>query len=262
MYEKPLQCFKVISLQLIKINEKKKKKRVGHDWVTELNWMSPSGAEVFVVFLPGWVLCQEHKYWSWTPFSGFFPCGVPLSLTQLLASLGQVCLSACSYTWPLDSSQSLVLPKLFCAFPRSCCYSVIKSCQILCNPMDCTTPGFLSFTRVCWNSCPLIWWYHPTISSSVAPLLLMPSIFPSIRVFSNHSALQIRWPKYRSFSFSTSPSNEYSGLISFRVDWFGCLFQGTLKSLLQHHNSKASILQRSAFFMAQLSHLYMTMEKP
>ena len=85
------------------------------------------------------------------------------------------------------------------------------------------------------------------------PLLLSPSIFPSIRVFSNDSVLCIRWPKYWSFSFSTSPSNKYSGLISFRMDWLGLLaVQGTLKSLLQHHSSKASILQCSAFFILQL----------
>ena len=90
------------------------------------------------------------------------------------------------------------------------------------------------------------------------PLLLLPSIFPSIRVFSNESVLRIRWPKYWSFSFSISPSNEYSGLISFRIDWFHLLaVQGTLKSLLQHHSSKASILRRSAFFTVQLSHPYM-----
>ena len=89
------------------------------------------------------------------------------------------------------------------------------------------------------------------------PLLLLPSIFPSIRVFSNESALQIRWPKDWSFSFSISPSNEYSGLISFRMDWLDLLaVQGTLKSLLQHHSSKASILWHSAFFIAQLSHPY------
>ena len=89
------------------------------------------------------------------------------------------------------------------------------------------------------------------------PLLLLPSISPSIRVFSNESALCIRWPKYQSFSFSISPSNEYSGLISFRTDWFDLLaVQGTLKSLLQHHSSKASILQCSSFSMVQLSHLY------
>ena len=94
------------------------------------------------------------------------------------------------------------------------------------------------------------------------PLLLLPSIFPSIRVFSNESVLRITWPKYWSFSFSISRSNEYSGLTSFRMDWLDLLaVQGTLKSLLQHHSSKASILQRSAFFMVQLSHPYVTTGK-
>ena len=94
------------------------------------------------------------------------------------------------------------------------------------------------------------------------PLLLLPSIFSSIRVFSNESVLCIRWRKYWSFSFSISPSNEYSGLISFRIDWFDLLaVQGTLKSLFQHHSSKASILQRSAFFIVQLLHPYVTTGK-
>ena len=94
------------------------------------------------------------------------------------------------------------------------------------------------------------------------PLLLLLSIFPSIRVFSNESAFCIRWPKYWSFSFSISPSNEYSGVISFSIDWLDLLaVQGTLKSLLQHHSSKASILQHSVFFMVQLSHPYMTTGK-
>ena len=94
------------------------------------------------------------------------------------------------------------------------------------------------------------------------PLLLLPSIFPGIRVFSNESVLRIRWPKYWSFSFSFNPSNEYSGLISFRIEWFHLLaVQGTLKSLFQHHSSKASILLCSAFFMVQLSHPYMTTGK-
>ena len=94
------------------------------------------------------------------------------------------------------------------------------------------------------------------------PLLLLPSIFPSIRVFSSESVLRIRWPKYWSFSFNVSPFNEYSGLISFRIDWFDILaVQGTLKSLLQHHSSKASILWPSAFFIVQPSHPYMTTGK-
>ena len=95
------------------------------------------------------------------------------------------------------------------------------------------------------------------------PLFLLPAIFPSIRVFSNESTLRIRWPKYSSFSFSISPSNEHSGLISFRMDWLDLLaVQGTLKSFLQNHSSKASILQCSAFFTVQLSHPYITTEKP
>ena len=94
------------------------------------------------------------------------------------------------------------------------------------------------------------------------PLLLLPSIFPSIRVFSNELALCIRWPKYWSFSFSISPSNEYSGLISFRIEWFDLFeVQRTLKSLLQHHSSKASILRHSAVFIVQLSHPYITTKK-
>ena len=94
------------------------------------------------------------------------------------------------------------------------------------------------------------------------PFLLLPSIFPSIRVFSNESALRIRWPKYRSFSFNINPSNEHPGLIYFRMDWFDLLaIQGTLKSLLEHHSSKASVLWCSAFFVVQLSHPYMTTGK-
>ena len=115
------------------------------------------------------------------------------------------------------------------------------------------TPGVYS------NSCPLSWWCHPI---SHLALLLPPSIFPNIRVFSNESVLRIRWSKYWSFSFSISTSNEYSGLISFRMDWLDLLaVQGTLKSLLQHQSSKASILQCSAFVIVQLSHPYMTIGK-
>ena len=115
--------------------------------------------------------------------------------------------------------------------------------------------------RVCSNSCSLSWWCYLTISSC-RPLLLLLLIFPSIRVLSKELALRIRWTKYWSFSFSITPSNEYSGLISFRIDWFDLLaIQGTLKSLLKQHSSKASILQGSAFFMVQLSYLYMTTRK-
>ena len=108
------------------------------------------------------------------------------------------------------------------------------------------------FPGVCSDSCQLSWWCYLTISSAVTPLLL-PSIFPSIRVFSNESVLRIRWPKY--WSFSISPSHTYSGLISFRIDWFDLLaVQGTFNSLLQHHNLKVLILQ--TFFMVQLTSIH------
>ena len=121
--------------------------------------------------------------------------------------------------------------------------------------MDCSSPGLLRLLKLMS--------FESVLSSNhiilCHPLLLPPSIFSSIRVFSNESVVCIRWPKYWGFIFSNSPSNEYSGLISFKMYWFGLLaVQGTLKSLFQHHSSKASILQRSAFFIVQLSHPYMT----
>ena len=118
------------------------------------------------------------------------------------------------------------------------------------------TPGAYS------NSCPSSCLMPSNHLILCLPFLLLPSIFPSIRVFSNESVFCIRWPKYWSFSFNSGPSNEYSGLISFRIDWLDLLAgQGTLKSLLQHHSSKASIHRHSAFFMVQLSHPYMTTGK-
>ena len=144
-----------------------------------------------------------------------------------------------------------------------CCCSVAKSCPTLCNPMDCSNQISLSIT----NSQSLLKLMStesvmpPTIKPS-HPLQLPPSIFPSIRVFSSESALHIRWPKYCSCSFNISPSNEQSGLISFTFDWFDLLIgQGTLKSLLQYHNSKSSILWHSAFFMVKLSHPSLTTGK-
>ena len=144
---------------------------------------------------------------------------------------------------------------LFCC----CCYLVTKSCptqyglqhtRLLCPP---PSPG------VCANSCPLSQRCYLTISSSVIPFSSCLLSFPAAVSFSSELTLPIRWQKYWSFSSSISPSNEYSGLISFRIDWFDLLaVQETLKSLLQHHSLKASILWHSAFFMVQLSHLYMT----
>ena len=135
-------------------------------------------------------------------------------------------------------------------YEEFCCL-VTQSCPTLCDPVDCSTPGllvphhllkpkYMSIASVMPSSHLILW----------CPLLLLPSVFPSIRDFSNESAVRIRWPKYWSFSINISPSNKYSGLISLRIDWFDLLaVQGTLMSLLQHHNSKASILWHSAFFM-------------
>ena len=147
----------------------------------------------------------------------------------------------------------------------SCC-SITQSCPTLWGPMDCSTPGLPVLHHLLEFAQIHVHWVSDAIQPSYLilchPLLLLPSIFPSIRVFSNESVLRIRWPKYWNFSFSISPSNEYSGLISFRIDWLDLLaVQGTLKSLLQHHSSKASILWCSAFFMVQLSHPYVTTGK-
>ena len=141
------------------------------------------------------------------------------------------------------------------------CHSFAQSCLTLCDPMGCSTPGFpvhhqlpellrlMSMESVMPSN-------HLILCH---PLLLLPSVFPGIWVFSSEWALRIRWSKCWSFSFSITTSNEYSGLISFRIGWFDLLrVQGTLKSLLQHHSSKASVLWRSAFFMVQLSHPLMT----
>ena len=127
--------------------------------------------------------------------------------------------------------------------------SVAQSCPTLWDSMDCSSPDFPvhHHTRACSNSCPSIQWCHPTISFSVISFFSCLQSFPA-SVFSNRSILHITWPKYWSFSFSIRPLNEYSGLIFFRIHWFDLLaVQGTLKSLLQHHSSKASIIQYSAF---------------
>ena len=153
--------------------------------------------------------------------------------------------------------------------------SVTQSCLTLCDPMDCSTPGFVTpWTAARQASLSInnsqsllkLMSIESVMSSNhfmlCCPLLLLPTIPPSIRVFSSGSVLCIRWAKYWSFGFSISPSKEYSGLISFRIDWFDLLsVQGTLKSLLQHHSSKASILWHSAFFIVQLSHPYTTIGK-
>ena len=142
--------------------------------------------------------------------------------------------------------------------------SVAQLCPTLCDPMECSTPDLPVHPQLLQLIKPMS--IESVMPSShlilCRPLLLPPSIFPSIRVFSNESVLRIRSPKYWSFSFCISPSNEYSGLISFGIDWLDLLgVQGTLKSFPQHHGSKASILRCSAFFVVQLSHPYMTTGK-
>ena len=143
--------------------------------------------------------------------------------------------------------------------------SVAQSCPTLCDPMNRRTPGLPVHHQL-----PELTQTHVSIESVMpsshlilcCPLLLLPPIPPNIRVFSSESTLCMRWPKYWSFSFSISPSKEHPGLVSFRMDWLDLLaVQGTLKSLLQHHSSKALILRRSAFFIVQLSHPYMTTGK-
>ena len=142
--------------------------------------------------------------------------------------------------------------------------SVTQSCPTLCNPMSCSTPGLPVQTNS--QSLSKLMSIESVMPSNnlilCRPLLLLPSFFPRIRVFSNESALHIRWSKYWSFSFNVSPTNEHPGLISFRMDWLDLLaVQGTLKSLLQHHSSKTSVLLCSAFFTVQLSHPYTTIGK-
>ena len=146
-------------------------------------------------------------------------------------------------------------------------FNSIQSLSRVClfaTPWTAARQAFLSITNS--QSSPRLMSIESVMPSNLLilcrPLLLLPSIFPSIRVLSNESALHIRWPKYWSFSFNISPSNEYSGLISFRMDWLDLLaVQGILKSLLKHHSSKALILRHSAFFIAQLSHPYTTTGK-
>ena len=143
-------------------------------------------------------------------------------------------------------------------------FAVSKPCPTLCDPRDCSTPGFPVLHHLPELAQTHVHWVSDAIQPShlCCPLLLLPSVFPSIKVFSIELDLCIRWPKYWSFSFSISPSSEYSGLVSLSIDWFDLLaVQETLKSLLQHHSSKAPILWHSAFFMVELSHPYMRLEE-
>ena len=163
----------------------------------------------------------------------------------------------------IHTLKKVFIPLLFIQFSSVQFSSSVVSDSLQPHKLQHARPPCPSPTpRVYPNSCPLSRWCHITISSLGHPLLILLIIFPSIRVFSNESALCIRWPKYWSFSFSISPSNEHPRLISFRMEWLDLLaVQGTVKSFLQHHSSKAPILRYSAFFIVQLSHPYTTTGK-
>ena len=167
------------------------------------------------------------------------------------------------YSVELRKGQS----KVWCfakTYDKKLCSVQSLSCRTLCDSLDCSTPGFPVLHHLPELAQTHVHWVSDTIQPSSSLLFSSPPSFnfPSIRVYSNESALHIRWPKYWSFNFSISPSNEYSGLISFRINWFDLLaVQGTLKSLLQYHSSKASILWHSSFFMVQFSYPYMTTGK-
>ena len=144
-----------------------------------------------------------------------------------------------------------------------CCCSVTQSFLTLCDPMDCSMPGLsvsLTISKVCWSSCPLHRWWRPTISSS-DDLFFCPQSFPASGTFPFSQMFKSDAQNTGSFSFSINSSNEYAGLISLKIDWFGLAVQGTCRSLLQHHSSKASVLRCSAFSMVQLSQLYVTTGK-
>ena len=166
--------------------------------------------------------------------------------------------SPSQYPAPNSLSQTLLVRNLSVQFSHSAVSNSLQPHGLQQNRPLCPSPTPWVYS----NSCPLSQWCHSTISSSVISFSSHLQIIPSIRVFPNETILHIRWPKYWNFSFNFSPSSKYSGLISFRMDWLDLLtVQGTIKSLLQQHSSKASVLQRSAFFIVQFSHPYMTTGK-
>ena len=249
--------------------------RLGSSFLLRLHW--PKG---LVQGCPwsGWVNLYKSPHQSFWLEDGLF---IPLDTNSIGRSL-ELMANIIHTPWrkPIHSSRKIkvfIMPYLH--KPMNSCFclklvwirfllllfcSVAQSCPALCDHKDCSTPGLPVYHQLPELTQTHVHWVGDAIQPYhfCNPLLLPPSIFPSIRVFSNESVLCIRWPKYWSFSFSISPSNEYSGLISFRMDWLELLaVRRALKSLLQHHSSKASILWRSAFFTVQLSHLYMTTGK-
>ena len=167
------------------------------------------------------------------------------------------------YLWLHRNFRIIVLVIWKISWVLDCCCLVTRSCPTLCHPMGYSMPGFPVLHYLPEFAQVHVHWVGDVTNHLILcdSLLLWPSTFPSLGVFSNELALHIRWPKCWSFSFSISPSNEYSVLIFFRIDWFDLAVQGTLKSLLQYHHSKASIPWHSAFFMVQLSIPYVTTGK-
>ena len=198
-------------------------------------------------------MCQLPQQCLWKKSSSSGRCAVficSVSLACLWSSVFSLEHSSgylTSRTWAVLKTTGLVLCRMFIY----CCL-VTKSCLTLCDPMDCSMQGFPVVCYLLEFAQTHVLWVSDAFNHLILchPLLLLPSIFPSIRVFSSELALRIRWPMYWSFSFSISPSNEYSELISFRIDFFDLpAVQGTLKSLLWHHSSKALVLWCSVFFM-------------
>ena len=227
-------------------------RRVGHSWVTSLSlftfmhWRRNGN--------PFQCSCLENPREGGAWWAAIY--GVAQSWTWLKQLSTSSSRDSVRFIWEASDNDD--------QGARCCCCSVVKSCLALCNAMDCSIPGLavpyylLELPRFMITELVILS-NHLLLC---CPLLLLPKIFPSIRVFSNESAVQIRWPKYWHFSFSSSPSKEYSGLISLRIDWFDLFaVQGTLKILLQHCTSKASIVWCSAFFIVQLSYPYMTTGK-
>ena len=180
----------------------------------------------------------------------------PYNIIQSIFSALKILYAISIYPYPAPqplSTTNLFTVSIVLSFPE--CNIVVQLLSHLCNPMDCSMPSFPVHHHLPEFVQIHIHWVGDAIRPShlLSPLLFLPSIFPSIRVFYNESAAHIRWPKYWSFNFSISPSNEYSGFISFKIDWFYLAVQGTFRSLLQYPSLKASILWCSTLFMVQLS---------
>ena len=213
---------------------------------------SPQGSSV------NWILQAKILEWVAMPFSRDLPHPAIKPMLFMPPTFGRWV-----FTTTFCCLQSLQNQGLFLTVGSLNQFiSVTQSCPTVWDPMDCNTLGFpVHYQFLKFAQAHVHQWCHPTISSSAVPFSSCPQSFPAW-VFSNNSIICITWPKYWSFNFSISPSSEYSGLISFRINWLDLLSaQGTLKSLLQHHSSKASILWCSAFFMVQLWHPYITTGK-